>query len=151
MEQQHYLCEDVIELVCKTLAAEDVYSPKVGHLHATEPHVGYVLHKKFLHLTTRVHVVEICVNDDLKKHPGIVTAGSATGITGYDFTDVETVYYRTDDSRRMILWKIIAKTWRKQQIIVGIVGFKDYLCHCLIELFIFNLQLQDSNFLSQKQ
>lgn len=38
------------------------------YLFATDsPYVGYVLHKKFLHQTTRVHVVEICVNDDLKR------------------------------------------------------------------------------------
>ena len=30
--------------------------------------------------------------------------------------------------------KKIAKTWRKQQIIVGIVGFKAYLCHCFIKI-----------------
>ena len=64
MKKEDDLGEDVVELVGKTLAAEDVYCTEVGRLHATEPHVCYVLHKKFLHLTTRVPIVE--------KHPGII-------------------------------------------------------------------------------
>ena len=73
---------------------------------------------------------------------------AASDISGFDFTDIEVVDYSTDHSCGMILGKIIAKTRRKKQIVVGIVRFKNYLCHCLIELFIFILQLQDSNFLS---
>jgi len=58
--------------VGQTLAAEDVDGTEVGSLHATEPHVCYVLNKKLLHLKPRVHIAEICVNDDLQEHPGIV-------------------------------------------------------------------------------
>ena len=109
-------------------------SAEVWPLHAAEPHVGYVLDKELLHLASRVHVVQVCIHDHLEEHPGIVAAGASAGITGFDPADVEAVDYCTYDSCGMALGKIIPKTWRKQQIIVGIVRFKDYLCHCLIEI-----------------
>ena len=44
--------------------------------------------------------------------------GAASGISGFDFTDIEVVDYSTDHSCGMILGKIIAKTRRKKQIVV---------------------------------
>ena len=90
--------EDFVELASQTLAAEDVDGPEVWRLHTAEPHVGYVLNQKFLHLTAGVHIVQIGIDNDLEEHSRIVTAGSATLITSLDFGDVEPIYDCTHHS-----------------------------------------------------
>ena len=69
--------------------------------------------------------------------PDVGRRGAAAGVTRFDFTDVKPINYRTDDPCGMIQGEIIAETWRKKQIIVGIVGFKDYLLPLFDTLYVY--------------
>ena len=151
MEKEDNLREDVVELVSKTLAAEDVDCAEVWRLHATEPHVGDIFYQKLLHLTSGVHIVKVGVNNHLKQHPGIIAARTTSYVTSLNFTDIKPVNYCADNSSWVILGKIIAQTRRKKQIIVGIVRFKDYLCHYLIRFSFCFLQPQFTKNLSDMQ
>ena len=46
--------------------------------------------------------------------------------------------YHIQDTDRVVFRNKVAEAWRKKKLIVLIVRFKDYLCHCLIVfLFVF--------------
>jgi len=68
----------------------------------------------------------------------MVAAGAAAFVTALDLSDVEVVDHRIQHANRVVLRNKIAQTGRKKQIVVLIVRFKDYLCHCLIVIdFVF--------------
>ena len=134
MQKHHYLGEDAVETAGQTLAAEEVDGTEVRGLHAAQPHVCYILHKEFLHLTAGVHIVQICIDDDLEQHPGVVTACPAALVSRFDVRYVEPVDDGAYNTSLVVLGKIIAKTWRKKQAVVGIIRFKNYLCHCCLAI-----------------
>ena len=55
---------------------------------------------------------------------------AAADVSGLDLGDIKPVNDRADHAGGMIMRQVIAHTRRKKQIIVGIVRFIDYLCHC---------------------
>ena len=59
--------------------------------------------------------------------PGAKTASHAV----LDLPDVEVVDHRIQDADGIVLGDKVAQTRRKKQIVVLIVRFKYYLCHCL--------------------
>jgi hypothetical protein len=83
----------------------------------------------------------------------MVAAGSAALVAALDLPDVEVVDHRIQNAYGIVPGDKVAQTRRKKQIVVLIVRFKDYLCHCLTtdKLFLCFSQLQDSDNLSEKQ
>ena len=138
-EHLHDLGEQIVPHRREPVLAEEVDGVEVRRLHAAQPHEVHITTEELLHLPTGIDVLEIGVKNDLDQHPGMVAAGAATLIAVLDLPDVEVVDHRIQNAYGIVLGDKVAQTWRKKQIVVLIVRFKDYLCHCLItdKLFFF--------------
>ena len=130
-EHLHDLGEQIVHHRRKPVLAKEVDGVEVRRLHAAQPHEVHIPAEELLHLPAGIDVLEIGVKNDLDQHPGMVAAGSAALIAVLDLPDVEVVDHRIQNADGVVRGDKVTQTRRKKQIVVLIVRFKDYLCHCL--------------------
>ncbi len=121
-QQQHDLCEDVVDLFLYAVA-EAVDRHKIRSFLRRQPDIMDVALHLTLYIAARIYVVHIGIEDDLEHHLRVVGTPAAFTVQFFELPQVKTLDNGINNAYRVVFRYIFIGIQQKKQPVVVTVRF----------------------------